>query len=72
MAEVVRVDETGKVIREVQERAVSDTTGFTNVVRGVVVPQMHSLIYLGFLGGLGLLIAAPLVLRRLRRPSVEP
>jgi hypothetical protein len=35
-------------------------------VRGVVVPQLHGLVYLAFLAGLGLLIAAPAVLRRRR------
>ena len=37
-----------------------------DVVRGVVVPQMDALVYLGFLGLLGALLACPAGLRRLR------
>jgi VWFA-related protein len=52
-------------------QAVSNVEEFVQVVRGVVVPQMHSLTYLAFLGGLGLLIAVPAMLRRLRKPTAE-
>ncbi len=50
---------------------VSETKKSDVGVRGLVVPQMHSLVYLGFLGGLGLLIAAPAVLRRRKRSAEE-
>lgn len=59
------------VVVDSEGAAVSDVAGFVNTVRGVVVPQMHSLLYLMFLGGLGLLIALPVLLRRLKRPSAE-
>ena len=71
MTEVTRRDALGNVVHEMQERNVSDEAGLRYVVRGVVVPQMHSLVYLAFLAGLGLLIALPLVLRNLKRPTAD-
>jgi VWFA-related protein len=64
-------DAAGNIVETIQERKVSDVVGTQYVTRGVVVPQMHSLIYLAFLGGLGLLIAVPVMLRRMTKPASD-